>query len=103
MPFSEFVNAWYSQHEIEWKRSYRKTVRGAVEQHLIPRFGGINVGRITKEEILNFRSALGKLPGRKSKEQLSAAHTASGPATDDGFSGYKAQNFPFPLRSRRRN
>ena len=57
---------------IEWKRSYRKTVRGALDQHLISRFGEIDVGRITKEDILNFRSALGKLPGRKSKNGLSA-------------------------------
>jgi integrase len=39
---------------------------------LVPRFGEIDVGRITKEDILNFRSALGKLPGRKSKNGLSA-------------------------------
>ena len=70
--FRDFADEWYIQHEIEWKRSYRKTVRGALDQHLIPRFGEIDVGRITKEDILNFRSALGKLPGRKSKEGLSA-------------------------------
>jgi len=71
-PFRVFVKEWYGQHEIEWKRSYRKTVQGALDQHLIPRFGEIDVGQITKEEILNFRSALGKLPGRKNKNGLSA-------------------------------
>ena len=70
--FRAFTKEWYAQHEIEWKRSYRKTVQGALDQHLIPRFGEIDVGRITKEEILNFRSALGKLPGRKNKSGLSA-------------------------------
>jgi integrase len=70
-PFREFANEWYAQHEIEWRRSYRPTVQGALDQHLIPRFGEIDVGRITKEDILNFRSALGKLPGRKSKNGLS--------------------------------
>ena len=70
--FREFAKEWYAQHEIEWRRSYRPTVQGALDQHLIPRFGEIDVGRITKEDILNFRSALGKLPGRKSKNGLSA-------------------------------
>jgi integrase len=72
MPFKEFANEWYSQYEIEWKRSYRHTVHGTFDKHLIPRFGAMDIGRITKEEILNFRSDLGKLPGRKSKEHLSA-------------------------------
>jgi integrase len=72
MPFREFANEWYSQYEIEWRRSYRPTVQGALDQHLIPCFGEIDVGRITKEDILNFRSALGKLPGRKGKNTLSA-------------------------------
>jgi len=71
-PFHAFAKEWYRQHEIEWKRSYRKTVQGALDQHLIPRFGEIDIGRITKEGILNFRSALGKLPGRKNKNGLSA-------------------------------
>ena len=70
--FRVFANDWYTQHEIEWRRSYRPTVLGALDQHLIPRFGEMDVGCITKEDILNFRSALGKLPGRKSKNGLSA-------------------------------
>jgi integrase len=70
--FRDFAQEWYAQHEIEWRRSYRPTVQGALDQHLIPRFGEIDVGRITKEDILNFRSALGKLPGRKNKNGLSA-------------------------------
>jgi integrase len=70
--FRDFANQWYSQHEIEWRRSYRPTVQGALDQHLVPRFGEIEVGCITKEDILNFRSALGKLPGRKNKNGLSA-------------------------------
>src|ERR1700674_6092792 len=70
--FRDFADKWYVQHEIEWKRSYRRTVRGALDQHLITHFGEKDVGRITKEEILNFRSALGKVPGRKNKGGLSA-------------------------------
>jgi Arm DNA-binding domain len=32
MPFREFANEWYSQYEIEWRRSYRPTVLGALHQ-----------------------------------------------------------------------
>jgi integrase len=70
--FRDLTREWYAQHEIEWRRSYRPTVQGTLDQHLIPCFGEMDVGRIMKEDILNFRSALGKVPGRKSKDGLSA-------------------------------
>jgi integrase len=70
--FRDFAKEWYAQHEIEWRRSYRPTVQGALDQHLVPRFGDMDVGRIMKEDILNFRSVLGKVRGRKNKDGLSA-------------------------------
>jgi integrase len=70
--FRDFAKEWYAQHEIEWRRSYRPTVQGVLDQHLLPRFGEMDVSHIMKEDILNFRSALGKVRGRKSKDGLSA-------------------------------
>jgi integrase len=46
--FRDFANHWYTQHEIEWRRSYRPSVLGALDQHVIPRFGEIDVDRITR-------------------------------------------------------
>jgi integrase len=41
--FRDFAKEWYIQHEIEWKRSYRRTAREALDQHLVPRFGEMDV------------------------------------------------------------
>ena len=71
--FSEFANQWYSEMEVEWKRSHRTTTRGVLDNFLIPQFGQKTVNEIKKGEILAFRSSLAKLPGIKNKESLSAS------------------------------
>lgn len=63
--FEDFANLWFGENEVTWRRSQKKTNRGILNKHLIPAFGGQGVGRITKAEILAFRSQLAKVPGRK--------------------------------------
>ena len=65
--FSEFADVWVSENEISWRRSHKRTILGIIDGHLKPRFGEQKVSRITKAEILAFRSALAKVPGRKNK------------------------------------
>ncbi|MCU7958607.1 MAG: site-specific integrase [gamma proteobacterium symbiont of Bathyaustriella thionipta] len=65
--FHEFADLWISENEISWRRSHRRTVLGIIEGHLKPAFGDQKVSRITKAEILAFRSELAKVPGRKNK------------------------------------
>lgn len=60
--FKDFAEEWYLENEIAWKKSYQKTVRGTIDGHLNPAFGEIEVGRITKGDILKFRSSLAKVP-----------------------------------------
>lgn len=69
--FQDFASAWYAENEIRWRRSQKKTVRGTIDKHLIPEFAGRAVNRITKADILQLRSKLAKVPGRKRKEGLS--------------------------------
>lgn len=69
--FKAFANEWFSENEVRWRRSQRKTVRGTLERHLIPAFGDKEVDQITKADILKLRSTLAKVPGRKNKEGLS--------------------------------
>lgn len=71
--FSEFAGDWYDENQIRWRKSYRKTVRDIIDRHLAPAFADKVVGRITRAEILKFRSTLAKVPGRKNKDGLSAA------------------------------
>lgn len=67
--FKEFSQDWFEENEIGWKRSYRKTIRGTLDKHLIPAFGGKEVGSIARSEILKFRSSLAKVRNGK-KEGL---------------------------------
>ncbi len=60
--FSEFVEEWFLENEVAWKKSYQSTVRGNIERWLNPAFGEEVVSRITKGDILKFRSSLAKVP-----------------------------------------
>ena len=60
-----FSDLWYSENEVAWRRTHRKTVGDILKKHLKPAFGELEVGNITKAEIMAFRSKLAKVPGRK--------------------------------------
>lgn len=63
--FRDFAEEWFLENEISWKTSYQETVRGTLDGHLVPRFGDMEVSRITKGDILKFRSTLAKVPNGK--------------------------------------
>ena len=69
-PFSTFATQWQAENAVQWRRSYQRTVADIVSGHLLPLFGQQEVGSITREQILHFRSKLAKVPGRK-KDTLS--------------------------------
>lgn len=70
--FSSFADQWFGQQSVEWRRTYKATNRQILDLHLIPAFGLKRVGEITKDDILNFRSVLAKVPGRKKNATLSS-------------------------------
>ncbi len=69
--FKDFADMWFSESEVSWRRSYRVTQRGSLDQYLIPYFGEKEVGHITKADVLAFRATLAKVPARKSLSTLS--------------------------------
>ncbi len=71
--FSDFADQWYSENEIRWRRTYRRTIEDIIKGRLTPTFGEKEVGQISKADILQFRSTLGKVQIRKSGKTLSAA------------------------------
>ena len=58
-------------HEVEWRRSHIKVLCSTVDGHLLPHFADKHVGRISKADILAFRTKLAALPGRGGKTGLS--------------------------------
>lgn len=69
--FKEFADMWFSESEVSWRRSYKVTQRGSIDQYLIPFFGEKEVGQITKADVLAFRATLAKVTTRKSQSTLS--------------------------------
>lgn len=69
--FRDFADVWFAEAEVTWRRSYNITQRGALDKYLIPFFGDMEVGQITKADVLAFRASLAKVPARKSSNTLS--------------------------------
>lgn len=69
--FKDFSETWFNEKSIEWRNSHKKTIRDDIDKRLIPHFGDMEVGAITKAEILSFRADLAKAPARNKKTLLS--------------------------------
>jgi integrase len=69
--FKDFVEIWFAEKSIEWRKSHRATIHMDIDKVLVPRFGDKVVGRITKAEILSFRAELAKVQARGKKSSLS--------------------------------
>ncbi|MCZ8167195.1 DUF3596 domain-containing protein [Silanimonas sp.] len=63
--FSDFAELWYLEMSPTWRASHRLGVREVLDKNLLPVFGERPVHTITKADVLGFRAALAKLPGRK--------------------------------------
>jgi len=70
--FREFARQWLDEMAVQWRVSYHESVSNTLKKHILPQFGEKEVGRITKSEVLAFRSALAKAPGLSAKSTLSA-------------------------------
>ena len=69
--FKDFAEVWYSEKAVEWRTSHKKTIRDDINKRLNPRFGDMEVGVITKADILAFRADLAKAPARNKNTTLS--------------------------------
>jgi len=69
--FRDFANQWFTENEVQWRRSYRITQRGGLDKYLIPYFGDKAIADVAKADVLAFRASLTKLPARKSDTTLS--------------------------------
>lgn len=63
--FKAFAEKWFDECKIGWRKSYVQTMRDTIDKHLVPYFGEKVVSSIRREDILDFRSQLAKVPGRK--------------------------------------
>jgi integrase len=71
--FSTFAEQWFGEFKVGWRRTYITTVRGTLDRHLIPRFGPVAIGAITRAQILDLRAHLSASRGRREGSKLSPA------------------------------
>ncbi len=69
--FRDFAEIWFSEIEVQWRRSHKNRVRDDLDKQLIPRFGEKMVGQITKADVLAYRAQLAKVIARGKKTPLS--------------------------------
>ncbi len=67
----DFVETWYAEKEVEWRRSHKKTIRADIDSRITLRWGHWEVGRITKADILAYRAELAKVRARGKERTLS--------------------------------
>lgn len=70
--FADYVETWFEQMKIGWRRSHIATIRSTIDRHLIPYFGEQEVSRIQKTDVKTFRACLSKIKGRGGNASLSA-------------------------------
>lgn len=73
LTFATFAEQWFSEFKVGWRKTYVVTVRGILDQHLLPRFGAQPVAGVSRALILDFRVHLSKVRGRRPGSKLSPA------------------------------
>jgi integrase len=63
--FADFAELWFLEMSPQWRRLHRSCVREVLNKNLLPTFGQLLVGDISKADVLTFRAQIAKLPGRK--------------------------------------
>lgn len=71
--FSTFAEQWFGEFKVGWRKTYITTVRGILDQHLLPRFGPLMVGAVTRAQVLELRAHLAAVRGRRPGTKLSPA------------------------------
>jgi integrase len=70
--FHIFIEEWFAASLPAWRKSHSATIRSTLDRHLTPFFGDMQVGAISKADILRFRAEIAQRKGRGSNETLSA-------------------------------
>ncbi|WP_219846045.1 tyrosine-type recombinase/integrase [Maribrevibacterium harenarium] len=66
----KFVLEWFERNKIAWRKSHTVNIENIIKKHYLPFFGETKIGDITRNDLLKFRSALAKVPGRNGRESL---------------------------------
>ncbi len=69
--FEEYVLGWLERHKVAWRKSHIVNIESMINKHYLPYFGAMEISSISRNDLLKFRTALAKVPGRNGRESLS--------------------------------
>ena len=69
--FENFANDWLAENRISWRKSHQTNMTSMMQKYFLPAFGKMEVGSITRVDLLQFRSSLAKVPGRNGNATIS--------------------------------
>ncbi len=52
------ANAWYAEHEVEWRKSYQKIVKTIIHKHIVVALGKIPLDLLDRDSLVEFRNGL---------------------------------------------
>ena len=98
--FGEFVETWFVESAVAWRRSNEESVRRIFDHHLLPRFGDCRLDEISKADVLQFRAELAnKERGGARKGLLPATiNRIFGPLRAILAEAASRHSFPSPVR-----
>lgn len=70
--FEAFADVWHTEKKVEWRFSYARSVKGHLNQYILPYFGKRILQEITRQEVLAFRTSLAKVRYGEANEPLKA-------------------------------
>lgn len=69
---AQFAATWANEKEVDWRDSYKRTIRTYLDTYILPGLGELPLDAIKRETLLGFRAELARRKGKRS-QQLSAA------------------------------
>ncbi|AGH81593.1 integrase [Psychromonas sp. CNPT3] len=69
--FKNFIVEWIEENKLHWRDSHLVNIQSMINKYYLPIFGETRVDRITRAELLKFRTSLSKVPGRNGRISLS--------------------------------
>lgn len=71
--FRDFSQTWLIEHEVEWRPSYQRKLKVALDNYILPELGERAVDQIEKSDLLTFRASLAKVKHGKHQSGLTAS------------------------------
>lgn len=69
---AQFASTWAAEKEVDWRASYRRTVRTYISTYILPTLGDLPLDAIRRDTLLGFRADLARRKAKRSA-QLSPA------------------------------